>query len=75
MKRWIIEIRRNCEGKCESQKEKIKSETITKKQAKKGETTQKLAYENISDQEYHDDSIEKNTKVLIFSVETLHKKL
>ena len=46
-----------------------------KKQAKKGETTQKLAYENISDQEYHDDSIEKNTKVLIFSVETLHKKL
>ena len=58
MKRWIKEIRRNCEGKCESQKEKIKSETITKK-AKKGETTQKLAYENISDQEYHDDSIEK----------------
>ena len=46
-----------------------------KNQAKKGETTQKLAYENISDQEYHEDSIEKNTKVLIFSVETLHKKL
>ena len=46
-----------------------------KKQAKKGETTQKLAYENISDQEYLDDSIEKKPKVLIFCVENLHKKL